>query len=96
MKDNKEIRKAQEELEYLTGDEEEKRLAELREKAIRDEVTNMVGEREEGIQQGEKLGLEKGEKNKAIEIAKRLKQMELKIQDIQKATGLTKEEIEKL
>jgi len=43
MKENEEIRKAQEELEYLTGDEEEKRLAELREKAIRDEVTNIHG-----------------------------------------------------
>ena len=43
MKENEEIRKAQDELEYLTGDEEEKRLAELREKAIRDEVTNIHG-----------------------------------------------------
>ena len=44
MKENEEIRKAQEELEYLTGDEEEKRLAELREKVIRDEITNLNGQ----------------------------------------------------
>ena len=43
MKENEEIRKAKEELEYLTGDEEARRLAELREKAIRDEVTNFNG-----------------------------------------------------
>ena len=35
--DYKEIKKAQEEYEYLTGDEEERRIAFLREKAIRDE-----------------------------------------------------------
>ena len=80
MKENEEIRKAQEELEYLTGDEEERRLAELREKAIRDEATNIAGERKE----------------EAKEIAKRLKQMGIEIEDIQEATGLTKEEIENL
>lgn len=80
MKENEEIRKAQEELEYLTGDEEERRLAELREKAIRDEATNIAGERKE----------------EAKEIAKRLKKMEIEIEDIQEATGLTKEEIENL
>ena len=47
MKENEEIRKAKEELEYLTGDEEERRLAELREKAIRDEVTNINGTKRE-------------------------------------------------
>ena len=47
MKENEEIRKAKEELEYLTGDEEARRLAELREKAIRDEVTNINGTKRE-------------------------------------------------
>ena len=47
MKENKEIRKAKEELEYLTGDEEARRLAELREKAIRDETTNINGTKRE-------------------------------------------------
>ena len=47
MKENEEIRKAKEELEYLTGDEEERRLAELREKAIRDEITNINGTKRE-------------------------------------------------
>ena len=80
MKENEEIRKAKEELEYLTGDEEVRRLAELREKAIRDEITNLNGAIRE---------------NK-LEIAKKLKDMNIKIEDIEKATGLTKEEIEKL
>ena len=47
MKENDEIRKAKEQLEYLTGDEEERRLAELREKAIRDEITNINGTKRE-------------------------------------------------
>lgn len=54
MKENKEIRKAQEELEYLTGDEAERRIAELREKAIRDEITNIEGAKEEGVNEGSK------------------------------------------
>ena len=84
MEENKEIKKAQEELEYLTGDEEERRLAFLREKAIRDEISNINGARKEG------------EKNKQLEIAKKLKKMNMSLSDIEKATGLTVEEIENL
>lgn len=84
MEANKEIKKAQEELEYLTGDEAERRIAELREKAIRDEKANLRGAREEGKEEGIK------------ETAKRLKEMKLGIDSIMEATGLTKEEIEKL
>ena len=80
MKDNEEIKKAQEELEYLTGDEEERRLAELREKAIRDEVTNRRGAIEE---------------NKK-EIAKKMKEENIDIALITRITQLTKEEIEKI
>ena len=80
MKENDEIRKAKEELEYLTGDEEERRLAELREKAIRDEITNLNGAIRE---------------NK-LEIAKKMKDKSISIESIIEITGLTKEEIEKL
>ena len=52
MEGNEEIKKAQEELEYLSGDEEARRIAELREKAIRDEITNLEGAREEGKKEG--------------------------------------------
>ena len=84
MSKNKEIRKAKEEFEYLTGDEEERRISELREKRIRDYVTNMEGAKEEG------------EKNKTIEIAKKMKKKGMIINDIIEITGLTKEEIQKL
>ena len=41
-------------------------------------------------------GFEEGEKNKAISIAKTLKQMKMDNASISKATGLTIEEVEKL
>ena len=62
MKENKEIAKAQEEYEYLVGDERERRLAELHEKAIRDENDAYACGEERGKEEGEKIGIEKGEK----------------------------------
>ena len=41
-------------------------------------------------------GLKKGEKNKTIEIAKELLRMNISIEQIEKATKLSKKEIEKL
>ena len=84
MEVNKEIKKAKEELEYLTGDEAQRRIAELREKAIRDEKANLRGAREEGIREEKK------------KIAKKLKKMNANIDNIIELTGLTKEEIEKI
>lgn len=92
MEENKEIKKAQEELEYLTGDEEERRLAFLREKAIRDEISNINGARKEGI----KKGIEQGEKRKQLEIAKNMKEEKIPIEQIEKITGLSLKEIENL
>lgn len=84
MSRNENIREAKEELEYLNGDEEERRIAELRKKAIRDEVTNINHARKEG------------KKEKSIEIAKRMKDEKVDIDFIERVTGLNKEEIEKL
>lgn len=84
MEENKEIKKAQEELEYLTGDEEERRIAFLREKAIRDEVSNINGARKEGMKEGK------------LEIAKKLKEKGMKIEEISEITGLASDDIEKI
>ena len=43
-----------------------------------------------------KNGLEDGKKNEKIEIAKKMKAKNMKIDEIAEVTGLTKEEIEKL
>ena len=48
------------------------------------------------ISSAEKKGKKKGETNKALEIAKNLKQMGLSIPDIAKATGLSEEVIDSL
>ena len=84
MIENKYIKKAEKELEYLTGDEETRRLAELREKAIRDEMAAMAKARKEGINETKK------------EVAKKMLDKKIDIEMIIEITGLTKEEIEKL
>ena len=69
-KNNKVLKKARKEITYLTGDDEVRRLAELREKWDLEYNASMqnakkLGEKigtEIGIKEGEKLGLEKGEK----------------------------------
>ena len=88
MKENEEIKKANEEYEYLTGDEAERRLAFLREEAIRDEKTMLKGSREEGI--------EIGKKENKIEIAKNMLEEGMDIKTISRLTKLTIEEIEKI
>ena len=96
MKENKEIKKANDEYEYLTGEAAERRLAFLRDKAIRDEKSIREGAMEEGEAKGREKGRKEGERKKQIEIAKRLLKLGIGIEDIEKATELTKEEIENL
>lgn len=88
MSKNKEIKKAQEEYEYLTGDEEERRIAFLREKAIRDE--NSIFDAGKDI--GRKEGKEEGKK----EIAKSMLKEKMPIETIIKITKLSRKEIEKI
>ena len=88
MEENKKIKEASNELEYLTGDEAIRRKAFLREKAIKDYVTNIEGAREEG-----KI---EGKKEEKISIAKKLLKENLEIRTIAIATGLTEEQIKEL
>lgn len=57
---------------------------------------NINTEREEGRAEGRVEGVEEGERKKNIEVARYLKSSETSIELIIGATGLTKEEIEKL
>ena len=88
MKNNEKIKKANEELEYLSGDAEVRRIAELRDKALRD----LASARNYGYSQGK----EEGKKERENEIAINLLSEGMDISVISKVTGLTKEEIEKL
>ena len=92
MSNNKYIKKAEEELEYLTGDEETRRLAYLREKAIRDERAAMTKARREGHAEG----LIAGEKKKQKDIARKMLAKNIDINLIIELTGLSKKDIENL
>ena len=88
MIDNKYVKQATEELEYLTGDEAERRIAFLREKAIRDETS--------AINHATRLGKAEGKNEEKKEIAKKMLEKGCELSLIIEITGLTKEEIEKL
>ncbi|MEI3356859.1 MAG: hypothetical protein V8R81_07705 [Clostridia bacterium] len=72
----------------MSQDENERYLAELRQKYIMDQKAIEDA--------GYDKGTLDGEKKKSIEIAKKLKSMNVDIQTIIDATGLTKEKIEEL
>ena len=83
-KENKEIKKAMDIIDEMSMDPKEWELYESRRLAIMDYNTGMHQSRENG------------RKEKQLEIAKNLLAMGMKIEDIQKATKLSKEEIEEL
>ena len=109
---NKDIRKAIEELEQVSGDEKLQRIAELREKAIRDEKAALayaldngykVGWEKglekgitDGLEQGLKQGIEQGIEQNKIEIVKNMLKEKVDIEIIEKVTEMKKEEIEKI
>ena len=97
-KKNKTLKKAREEMEYLTGDEAVRRLAELRKKWEMDYVSGMslAEERgkEKGIKQGKEEGMREGKKEEKRKIAKKLLKKGVTISEIQEITGLEIEEIE--
>ena len=83
---NKTIEKARIEMNYLTGEEEVRRLAELREKWEMDYNS--------GIGHAKREGIKEGIKEKALEVAKKMKEKKVDIDTIIEITGLSKEEIE--
>ena len=87
-KKNKTLEKARKEMTYLTGDEEIRRLAELREKWEMDWNSSMDYSKKEGIKEGAK--------KKNLENARKMKEKNIPIETIVEITGLTKEEIEKM
>lgn len=112
MKINMSIRAAIEDLGAICGSKRMRRLSELRQKGERDRHAQMQYARkeglrqgiEEGIKQGVKQGMKQGVKqgvkqgstDTKLRIAKVLLEQQVGIETIEKATGLTKEEIEHL
>ena len=108
MEKNEDIKDAVVTVHEMSEDEKLRRLAELREKAIMDEKAirragykrgmedGMEAGRAEGMKEGMETGKALGEKNEKIKMAKKLKEMGMKIEDIVKVTDLSEEEIEKI
>ena len=96
MKNNESMKKAKEKLNTMSEDERIRRLAELREKAILDELEvkayNYKKGKNDGLEQGRAEGLEQ----KSKEIAKKMKKKGYSIEDIIEITNLSKLEIEQL
>ena len=80
----KEIKEAIETLEDISSDEAKERIAELREKYIMDRASELETAEEKGIKKGKR------------EIAKKMKDKGVSIEDIIEITELTKKEIEEL
>ena len=101
---NEKVRRAVENYEVLTGDEEVKRLAEIRLMAKLEEKSALDCAREEGEERGKEIGRKEGEergkvagiKEEKKEIAQKMKKQKMPIKQISEITGLSEKEIEKL
>ncbi|MEW4425890.1 hypothetical protein AB1I68_00180 [Paenibacillus pabuli] len=78
------IKRADEKLTFLSADEEIRRMAELREKGIADQIAREEHAAEQGKLEGK------------IEIVKNLLKMGMTIEQISSATGITERELRAL
>ena len=93
---NEEIKKAKEQLDKISQDKKERRLAELREKAIKDEMAIRDSGYNEGRKEGIEEGLKKEKKKKKKSIAQNMLEMKIDKKTISKVTGLTIDEIDNI
>lgn len=89
---NKEIKEASDAYEVLTGDDEIKRIAEIRLMSELEEQSALATARAKGTEEG----VRQGKNQKQKEIAKRMLSKRKRIEEIIELTELSKEEIEKL
>lgn len=90
MNDN--IKAAKEELEKINSDDLEKRRADEREKAIMDHIWW----KNSAIEEGRKIGMEKGKAEASKDIAKNLLSKGMSKEEVAEVTGLSIEEINKI
>lgn len=93
---NEELEKAKKELEILASNREAQEEYFRREMELRDYIFDMEYSRDKGMKQGIEEGKARGKAESKKEIAKKLLKLEVEIDKIVEATGLTKEEIESL
>ena len=93
---NKTLEKARKEMNYLTGEEEVRRLVELREKWEMDYNSGIGHAKREGIREGKKEGIKEGIEKGKKEIVKEMKKKNLPINLIAEISKLTEEEIKNI
>ena len=100
VKENKNVKKADKVLERISKDPKERERYEAILKAeFNQRISNQKFEErgeERGEARGKIIGREEGEKQKQIEIAKRMLRDKIEIKTIEKYTDLTEEEINNL
>ena len=104
MEKNKVIKKADKELEYLTGDEEVRWLAEYRERALKEKnsfynSTLREGREKgirEGMKEGMKEGIKEGIKEEKFNIAKKMLEKKYTPEQIADITSLSIDEIKNI
>ena len=93
---NEYIKKAKEKLDEINQNEEERRLAEIRERTIRDEMairdSGYIDGKNDGIKQGKNEGIAE----EKLQIAKIMLKKKMLLEDIIEITRLSKAEIENL
>ena len=100
MSENEDIKRAKDELDKISQDEHERLLAEMREKAIMDEIalrkTGYNEGRAEGLRDGKKEGIKEGKEKGKKELIQNMINNGVDINTIEKITGLKKAEIDTL
>ncbi len=100
MDKNENIKSAREQLKQVSGDYELRRIAELREKYIRDEAAAIDFATEKGLrlgtEQGMKQGMKQGIEQGIVQTAKNMLKLNMDINTIMQVTNLSKEQILKL
>ena len=95
-KENKEIKKAMNTLDFISEDPKER---ERHNSIIMAEYNRLTSEHnffEAGVEEGIEKWIEKGKEEERKEIAKKLLKIRIPIEQIIETTGLTKQEIEEL
>ena len=80
----------------ISQNERERAIYRSRKKFQTDYQSDMATSWDNGVSVGKEIGIEIGEKNRSIEIARKLLKRNMLINDIIEDTGLTKQEIENL
>ena len=96
MEENENIKEAKEELDRISQDDILRRMAFKAELERMDHAQLMYEAKRDGKAEGRVEGKTEGAKEEKVQIAKNLLKLNVKIETIIEATGLTKEEIEKI